>query len=387
MRSLILFFKILCVQAFISALVFPVLPAAADTVYMADGSVIHGDMVKMSAQDGVKVKTDFAGMLDIASASIQGVSTDNMFVNELKSGDRILGMLQFSPEGGQQILSNRMGNIAVNFADLKNVWDHAEDDPYLQSKEAALAQAQKQLAEQQEAHEQEIEKIKEDNLNSGKKVWSGKIRAGFSGSSGNTDQTSFDGKVSAERKTDFDRLSMSWQGIFETDNGQQTKNEMTGELGLERDITDRLFTFGNLKLERDKFEDLDIRADMTGGFGYFLIKEEHQELKPRLGLGYEVAAYKNSPNTEDVVLSAGYDYRLDLFDRMRFTHAFTYLPRIEDIGGDYRIDSDATLAVPIHGESKWNLEFNLKNQYASKPAVNVDNLDTYYSIGVSRDFE
>lgn len=378
---------------FVSAFLFLAMlcpfAAAADQVNMHDGSIVSGKVTGL--YNGVLgVETSFAGVLEVSANKIAGIRTDMPMIIETDNGERIIGTMVYDAQSGQRIFSKSLGAVDVNAADIRAIWQRDGAGPELVALREEREARQREVAAMQERHEAERAELEEKAVAAEEKadeVWSGRVKFGFAGADGNTDEVKLDGKAVAERKTDFDRLKLSLQGRYEKTEGEETKNETMGQARLERDINDRLFAFGALALEHDKFEDVDLRTNVTGGLGYFLIKKDTHELKPRLGVGYEVTAYGSDPTTKEVVLSAGYDYRVDMFEKLRFTHALTYLPVFDDIAEDYRIDSDAEIAYPIDGGELWNVELGLRNQYDAMPAAGVKKLDSYYSLGLARKFE
>ena len=377
------------VAAFLFAAMLRPFTAVADQVSINDGSILTGEVTGL--YEGVLgIETSFAGVLEFPADQVAGIRTDMPMIIETKNGERISGTMAYDAQSGQRIFSKTFGTVEISMTDLDAIWQRNGAGPELVALRKTQEEQKKAMAEMQEKHEAELAelKVKEETAEEkADKVWSGRVKFGFAGSDGNTEETKLDGKVVAERKTDFDRLKLSLQGRYEKTDGEETKNETKGEARLERDINDRLFAFGAIGLEQDKFEDVDLRTDLTGGLGYFLIKKDSHELKPRLGVGYEVTAYGSAPTTKEVVLSAGYDYRIDMFEKLRFTHSLTYLPVFDDIAEDYRIDSDAELAYPIDDGKLWSVELGLRNQYDSMPAADVKKLDTYYSLGLARKFE
>ena len=349
--------------------------AMADKIHLEDGSIISGDITIME-ETRLVIETAFAGALEISPSAIKGIETDRAKVTQMQSGDRVIGRLIYDDHTGQQISSNLLGPVAVNTADINGLWNPGQPSP-----------VKARMEEMAAAHAEEIADLQDKAENTAKEVWSGRVNVGFSGSHGNNKEMNFTGKAMAKRETEFDRMKFSIQGHFENTEGEETKNEIKGEARVENDLSDHLFVFTNLGLERDKFEELDLRADLTAGLGYFIIKEDHHELKPRFGIGYEISAYENAPNEEELIFTTGYDYRIDMHVKMRFTHSFTYLPAIEDPGANYRLDSDAALAYPINDDDAWNLELGLRHQYDSMPTDSVDKLGTYYSLGIVREFD
>lgn len=358
----------------------------ADTVYLNDGSQISGQIIRLD-QTAMTVKTAFAGDIDIQAAAITGIQSHRRMVTDIKGGDRIVGTLLYDKTAGQMIHSRLLGSVAVNTQDIQGLWGVDQKSPAQRVLEDSRRNNEVALKKAEEQHAEEIKTLKDKEENRAEDVWSGSVRFGLSGSKGNTDEQNFDGKVSAKRETEFDRLNLSLQARIENDDGRETENEIIAKADIERDLTERLFAFSSLVLERDKSEEIDLRSNLTGGLGYFVIKQDHHEWKPRLGVGYEVTSFENSPTEEELVLSAGYDYRLDMFEQLRFMHGLTYYPTLDDPGGNYRLDSDASLAYPLDDENRWSLELGLQNQYDSMPSNNVEELDTYYSVGLARKFK
>ena len=332
-------------------------PAAADQVFLQNGSIING-RIKTFSGDTLEVETNFAGTLQIKADKIKGLATDMPMTARMDNGDTFVAQLAYDDDDGQRLSNSSLGTIKLAASEIKAVWPKNQPDP-----EAPAA------------------------ARTADDVWSAKATLGLSASEGNTDKTNLNGKFTTTRKTDFDRLNLGVQGRYATDEGEETENEIIATGKLERDFSDHLFAFGSLKLERDKFEDLDLRSNLTVGLGYFVIKEEGHEFKPRLGFGYEVSAFQSSPNEESFVLSAGWDYKRDLWKDLTFTHAFTYLPVLEEPTDEYRLESEAIVSYPFAGGTGWNLDFSIRHQYDNSPAANVDRLDTYYSLGLTREFK
>lgn len=325
-------------------------PALADTVHLKNGSRLEGTIVEMSA-DTLVLDTDFAGRINIDQNTVTGLES----VKDWSARQAEIARLRIQQEQA-----------------------------------AIIAAQQAQIKQQAAQHEAELAAVKEQAAAAAKEdknVWSGSIKATFAGSDGNTDEMEFGGKAAAKRETEFDRLYLSLEGHFENNDGVETENEITAKARLERDITDRLYAYGDSSFQRDKPEEVELRSSITGGLGYYLIKEDHHELKPHLGAGYEVTAYENDPTEKEIIWSAGYDYRIDMFDKLRFTHEFDYLPTFDGPTEDYRLESDAVLAYPINEEKNWNIELGLQHEYDSMPAADVKKLDTYYSVGISRSFD
>jgi len=326
----------------------------ADELLLQDGSRLLGTVQAINAES-VVLETEYAGTIEVARDAIVGLSTDSEWRVVLDSGERVVGALRWNAAEGQRLESDLAGTVTVDRASITALEDPAT--PVIETAEQRAAA-----------------------------VWSSEVSLGVNGASGNTDEFSANPRFAALRETEFDRLRLGLQGRFASQDGDETENEVIGTLGLERDFTDRWFAFGNLRLERDELENLDLRANLDLGAGYFVIREDKHEFKPRIGLGVQSESFENGDTNEDVVGVLGWDYRIDLNSRWRFTHVLDYRPTFSDPAGSYRVDSEAAF-ITLLSDDRWGLSLRLRNEFNADPAPGIDELDTIYSVGLQRAFK
>jgi len=329
-------------------------PAAADELVLDDGSRLIGT-IKAISDETIELETDWAGTIQVRRERVAGLSTESDWRVVFDSGERITGSLQWSEREGQRVASERVGNVAMDTSAVVALEDPAE--PVVQSSEQRAAA-----------------------------VWSSDVSLSVDGASGNTDEFGANPRFSALRETEFDRLSLDLQGRFASQDGDETENEVIGTVGLERDFTERWFALGNLRLERDELENLDLRANLDLGVGYFVVRKDRHEFKPRAGIGVQSESFDDGTTNEDLVGVVGWDYRLDLNSRWRFTHVLDYRPTFSDPTGAFRVDSEAALVTLLNG-NRWGLRFLLRNEYNADPEPGIDELDTIYSVGIQRSFK
>ncbi len=347
-------------------------PLHADTLELADGSRLSGELVRM---DGAVVvfRTKFAGELSIDRQSVVGLATGQPVVAQLPDGSRLVGQLRHNPETGRQsVRTELVGDVPVLASNLASVWQPGQPSP----EERAV----------QVAHDKEVAELKARHREPSD-LWSGAIAAGFSGSDGNTNKHSMHGKLETKRETDFDRLTLGLRGRSATDQGKQTEAEVIGTAGLERDFSGPYFAFGETGFERDRFEGIDLRATLTGGVGRFLIREKDHEWKVRSGVGYRFEAPRNGENDGEFIVALGHDYWIRLLNRTRIGHKLTYLPTIAAPGTDYRIESEFGIRHPLAGPGGVDIGFGLLHQYDALPPEGVKKLDTQYNFSIGYTFE
>jgi len=328
--------------------------ALADEVVLDDGSRIMGQV--QSVSDGkLMVLTDFAGVISIDMGRVQGVSTDQPLTVELKSGDRAVGSLEYTPGVGQRIGTGALGGVTVDMGDVSAVWSVDESGPVV----AAL----------------------KEKLKNARTPWSLSIELGLDGQSGNTDRTSINGRVEAKRTTDSERLTLYSQGRFSKENGQDTVKEIIGGLSLEVDLDEKWFVFGKTELEFDKFENLDLRATVTGGLGYTVFSKPDHEWKLRGGLGFQHESFDTGVSEDQAVAELGWDYRIDISPWMQFTHHITYYPTFDDVG-DYRLVVENAAEFPLNPDKDWRFRIGVRNNYVADPQPGIRGLDNYYFFNI-----
>jgi len=351
-------------------------PGHAGIVHLDDGSRIQGEIVGFDSA-GLTVETSFAGKLVIAAETIAGLDSDKQRTVTLADGGRVTGRLRYRADSGRQVLETAPSRVrSLDMAAVRKIDPLGESLP-------AVAEAD--AADSADAADTVDTGGGADRQDSGER-WSASSEFGLTGASGNTDRINLNGKATARRESEVDRLNLSVQARFAREDGAETENEIIGRSRYERDFSPRWFAFGGLELERDEFEDLDLRSVLTAGTGVFLIKREAQELKARGGFGYQREAFMSSSTEDEGVLSLGYDYTVALNAWLLFTHSFTILPSLRDPADDFRIESDANLDIPVSDDKAWRIRLGLRNHFDNQPAPGNEELDTFYTVSLAYDF-
>ncbi len=333
MRALALFFSIaaLCWAS----------GAAPDEVRTTGGSVLVGRVVSI-AGGTLTIETEFGGVVPIPMANVAAVTTDEPRTVRVGATHETQGTLRV--EDGRQLLVKSDRYQPLSLAHLTVLQDLG------------------------------VPIVEPPRAN-----WTGRAELGLTGKSGNTDRIDARALVSATRTGERDRLMLTLRGAYAEVEGARSQNEVMGTQIYERDVSPRLFVFEKLELEYDEFENLDLRATLTGGLGYFLLRSERQELKVRGGLAYQHEEFSNGVSTsEDSFLAEfGYDYRLDVSKWFRYTSRFGYYFEPADVD-EWRIDAENAAEIPLSQKSGWKLKFGVRNEYDNTPQPGIEELDTTY---------
>lgn len=116
--------------------------------------------------------------------------------------------------------------------------------------------------------------------------WSGEASLTGSQTSGNTDTTDVGFALKLKKETDLWRHNLKGTVDFGRANGENNKERYTVGYQLDRDITDRLYAFGNGDYYRDEFGAFEDGYFLGAGLGYKLVLPQPLEWDLEAGLGY-----------------------------------------------------------------------------------------------------
>lgn len=215
---------------------------------------------------------------------------------------------------------------------------------------------------------------------------------GASTSSGNTDATNasltFDGvRATAQYKT-----SVYANAQYARAGGVTTGEQFRLGGRHDQDLTPSFFAFGGLDFERNKFANLKLRSQASGGLGWHVLKSDELTFDIFGGVTYTSDRYM-SPMLIDGLTRGSYDYA-GLLIGEESTHKFsettsfkqrlTILPNLKNTG-EYRANWDAGLAVAM--TRAMNLTVGANMAYNSEPGPGRKRTDTLLTVGVAVKFE
>lgn len=385
--------------------------AAADQVYLKDGSVLVG-AVGGGAEGVLTIKTAFNDALSIPLEQVSGLSTVGAFVVRMPSDDLVTGALQVV-DGAQTIKDAAGEGRPLVLADVGAFWPEGQEPaamaPPVTAESPAAAPASAAVAPVDPAA-----------AAAPKAAWTGRAELGLNGQSGNKERFDVKGGFDLNRKTEQTRLNLYLKGQYAETNSLRSTSEVMAGTRLEVDFSERTYVFGKVDLEYDEFENLDLRTTLTAGLGHFFVKREKIELKGWAGAGYEhevfdedslesvgiapttdievavrdavrlfvreelarLLADEEDPTMREAVVELGYNYRQDFYKNFRFTHGLTYYPSIDDPTTDYRLAADTAMEFPLGKDPDWTLRTGVRHEYDAIPQEDVDRLDTTYFLNL-----
>lgn len=335
----------------ISSLLVAGLQTQGATLTLVDGSRIEGELVKV--HEGVfHFKTAFAGVLEIPQDQVGSLQSDATIVVRTESGEVFQGPVQAEADGTVAVESGS-GTVRTDVGSLASAWQPGEKDPIVEAREAEL--------------EGQVRK------------WSYSAGLDISGKDGNSEN--FASSIQAEAKLEgpHDRFVVYGSYIYKETDKVRSEDEQKGGLRYTNFFTDKWGWFLRQELERDTFEGIDFRSTTAGGMTYKFIEEDRLSLEGSAGLSYRYESYSDDDMEDDGF--PGLDFGLNLgwqfADWGKLVTKLSYIPSIDDFG-DYLVDHESGVDVPLGTSDAWVMRFGVSNQYNSHPGGSREKLDTSY---------
>jgi hypothetical protein len=320
--------------------------AIADRVELSDGSVIHGKIVSLEAEK-LKMETSFAGVIEIAQATVRVIATDEPINVSLVSGSAVLG--QVSPANGRLKVAAANGELAIVPADIASVWRQGGESPA-----ARLARL---------------------NAEKSARKWAYEASVALTGRTGASEKFNSAFGFKATLESAYDRLIFSLAAEQAEDNGVETANRQFGGVDYSSFYSSDNGWYVRTSLEADEIKGIDLRSLSAFGFSRKLVKHARHDLEGRIGASYLYESYSNNTTFSspglDVTLLNTYT-----FANAKLSSALTYTPAFKDFA-NYRVLHESSFELPLTA-ALWKLKLGLKNEYQSKPPAAIDKLDTTY---------
>jgi putative salt-induced outer membrane protein YdiY len=315
---------------------------------------------------------------------------------QFKSGDRLQGKVVKMGGGKMVFASTVAGTVTLNMSDIKTF---TTDDPITvvmadgsvaSRSVAAAATAGQVMMADGAAAAQPVNFDAIGEINPPEVKWSGVVSASAAYARGNTKSETTALMAEATRRSKIDRSTVA-AGYT---HGKQRNND-TRETSTSADkwfasaqydyfFSSQLYGYANMKYEKDRIADLDMRLIPGLGVGYQWIETDTLQFFTEAGVAYVYEKYTDPSSTEKNI-SGRLAYRIEkkVNDKVTLYHSLEYVPSFEDIHV-YLINADAGLRAALTAR----LSFDAKAQlaYDSEPAPGRDRQDWLYLCGLGWTF-
>ncbi len=329
--------------------------AQADQVVMKNGDRVTGSIVK---QDGktITIKTDLFGVVTAPWDQVASVQSEKPVTVVLKDGKALLGPV-----------STSQGSLEIGTGGTRTTVPPADV--------AAIRNADEQRAYERLLHPSLLE------------LWAGNINLGWAGTNGNAKTLTFTMGFNGARVTRTDKTSLNFNLIKASalvdGKSASTAQAVRGGIGYDHNVGPRLFvnTFNNY--EYDRFQSLDLRFVIGGGFGFHAVKGERAALDILGGGAFNHSSFSTPLTRNDAEVYWGNDYTLKVNAASTLTQSFRMFNNLSDTGA-YRVNADVGLTSRLTRWLNWNV--SLSDRFLSNPVPGRKTNDWLYSTGLGVTF-
>ncbi|HHL40469.1 MAG TPA: DUF481 domain-containing protein [Deltaproteobacteria bacterium] len=158
--------------------------------------------------------------------------------------------------------------------------------------------------------------------------------------------------------------------------GVRTAQRYSSELRVDKEYTDRLYTFGNGQWLKDKFMGLDSRYILGGGGGYTIVSTHSHKLLAEAGLSYTWDDYTDNTSKEYAGgrLYGKYVYALD--KKTRFSQWVEWLPDFEETK-NYNLNAETAVTTSL--SDVLSLKVSYLVNYDNVPVAGAEKTDTTFA--------
>ncbi len=325
--------------------------------------------------------------------SIGTVRADDIVFN---NGDKLSGTIVSMDQGTMTISSAVAGEVKVNMKDVKTfstagpVDIKLNDGTIIHQKVVGADQGKFALAAGGALQPQTLSMASISQINPVKEKWTGAVKMGAMVTRGNTFTDTINFSLDAVRRGEDDRITLGAGYIYgrekNTDTGiSSTIAEnwfATGQ--YDYFFAPKWYSYGNLRVEKDRIANLDLRFAPGGGVGYQWLESAQANFNTEAGLAWVYERYTDPDDTRQYVAARlAYHYDRKLNDRVSFFHNMEFIPSVENFK-QFLVNADLGLRAMMSKD--WFAEFKVEWKHNSQPPASKDRDDLRYVASVGWSF-
>ncbi len=198
------------------------------------------------------------------------------------------------------------------------------------------------------------------------------IALGLTLTDGNSDTMMGNISLLSTRNRDEHNLRLGLDYTYGEDQDEKTTDNAKAVAEYRYLLSERAYAFGTLSVLYDDIADIDYRAVLAAGPGYYLMKDENVTLGVEAGPAY-IHEKVGGEENDDLALRVGQRYDRTLSATAKCWQALEYLPVVDDFE-DYLMNFEIGVEAAINSSA--SIRLVVKNAYDSTPAEDREKSDT-----------
>lgn len=209
------------------------------------------------------------------------------------------------------------------------------------------------------------------------KNWNANIDAGYVGTTGNSETTTFRAKAHFDYSHSLVRHAIDLSGLNTAESGTRSAEKYTAAYQADFDLGERQGLFGRASYEDDRFSGFEYDTSLSAGYFYRLLNDDTHYFQVEVGPGYRWQETDDGDSLNAAILRLFGEYRWQITDTARFTQTLS-----GELGKDNDVyQSLSELATTISDRLELKLSYDYK--YSTFVPIGVDDVDTITSVGIS----
>ncbi|MBC8283375.1 MAG: DUF481 domain-containing protein [Nitrospinae bacterium] len=315
----------------------------SDVINLKNGDKLSGTVLSLS-KGILNFSTPYSKKIEINKTQIKSLETIHSVRVQLNNGWEIKGKLRPTEEGKYSIrTSNTNQRAVIDFNEIISI-NAPQEKP---------------------------------------KAWKGKIQAGGTHQSGNTDRVSFNLGAQGKLKFDQERIELKFLTIYTEENDKITSRNTFGRMQYDHFFTEKWYGLLSMEALNDKFKNLNLRLAVGPGIGHQFWDDDVKELKLEVGITYFSEDLKNGEDRQFMTgrLAKKFDYKFSEF--VSFSNDMIAFPSFEKIG-DLKLRNEATLNTRLIED--WSLNLSHILDYNNDAPVGTKASDSLITFGLQYEF-
>jgi putative salt-induced outer membrane protein len=210
--------------------------------------------------------------------------------------------------------------------------------------------------------------------------WSGTVSFGYLATSGNTENTSYNGAAEVSHTRDKWTHTANASAIGAAESNSTTAEAYQAGWKSEYNLTEHNFLFGLVDWRKDRFSGFDQQLSSTLGYGRRLIATEKHLLSIDAGLGYRSSDLADGTSNSSAIARGGLDYTWAFSETSAFEQAL-----VIEAGSDNTFyESVSELRAKLIGDLALALSFTVRHN--SDAPIGSESTDTFSAISLEYAF-
>jgi hypothetical protein len=214
-------------------------------------------------------------------------------------------------------------------------------------------------------------------------LWVATGSLGLAGTAGNAKTRTLTTDFTASRVTHTDKTTLTFNTITASAlvNGDtaQTAKAIRGGIAYDHNVSPRLFVTSFNNNEYDKFQNLDLRFVLGGGFGVHALQTERGRLDISGGGDFNHERFGNGINRKSGEFFWGDDYTFRISRMVALVQGYRMFNNLSNTG-EYRVTFDLSVATKLTRWLNWTVTSG--DRFLTNPVLGRKRNDFVYTTGV-----